>query len=120
MTGFVSVEISRRCKLLVAYIARVAFFPRVHKHMRLQVFASTKPLLANFARKFIDFLDVTLLVIFQISFTAVKLTTNLAAIGLFSGVQRLVIQHVLFDLELFVTDGTVVECFDCSASVSAE
>lgn len=120
VTSFVSVEVSRGGKLLVTYVARVSLFPRVHEHMCLQVFASAEALVADFARIVIGFLDVTLLVIFQIPFTAIKRTTYLAAVGLLAGVQCLMIKHVLFNFELFVTYGTVVECFDCSASVSAK
>lgn len=120
VTSFVSVEVSRGGELLVAYVACVSLLPRVHEHMRLQVFASTEPLVAEFARILVGFLDVALLVIFQISFTAIKRATNLAAVGLLAGVQCLMIEHVLFNFELLVTYGTAVERFDCSASVSAE
>lgn len=120
VTGFVSVEVSRGGKLLIAYLTRVSLFPRVHEHMSLQMFASAEPFVAEFAWIIVGFLDVTLLVIFQISLAAIKSTTYFATVGLLASVQCLVIEHVLLNFELLVTYWTVVERFDCFASVSAE
>ncbi len=120
VTCFVSVEVSRGGELLIAYVASISLFPRVNEHMRLQMFASAEPLVADFARILVGFLDVTLLVVFQISLAAIKSATYLATVGLLAGVQCLVVKQVLFYFELLVAYGTVVERFDCFASVSAE
>lgn len=92
----------------------------MHEHMRLEMFASAEPLRAEFARVVVGFFDMALLVIFQIPLAAVKLPAYLAAVGLLSSVKCLVIQHVLFDLELLVAHRAAIVLVDRSAPVSTE
>lgn len=120
MAGFVPVEVSRGCELLIAYVASVSLFPRVNEHMCLQMLASAEALIAEFTRIVVGFLNVTLLVIFQISLAAIKSTTDFATVRLLASMQCLVVKHVLFNFKLLVAYGTAVERFDRFASVSAE